>query len=148
MTVREHLKFSAAIRYAKKSTRVIDDMVNRLIERLGLTSCADTYFGDAMTDGLSGGEKKRCCIGYELITNPSCLILDEPTSGLDSATALRITQLLKQEARRGMTLIATIHSPQNEILQNFDRLVLLSGGHTIYNGLVSEIPSFLSGLGY
>jgi ABC-type multidrug transport system ATPase subunit len=47
-----------------------------------------------------------------------------------------------------MTLIATIHSPQSEILQTFDRLVLLSSGHTIYNGLVSEIPSFLSGLGY
>ena len=95
LTVREHLTFSAAVRFVDKSPRKIDDMVSRLIERLSLTNCADTYFGDVMTPGLSGGEKKRCCIGYELITNPSCLILDEPTSGLDSATALRITKLLK-----------------------------------------------------
>ena len=62
-----------------------------------------------MMPGLSGGEKKRTCIGYELITNPSCLLLDEPTSGLDSQTALRIVRILRQEAKRGMTVVATLH---------------------------------------
>ena len=59
--------------------------------------------------GLSGGERKRTSIGYELITNPSLLLLDEPTSGLDSTTALKIVQLLKEEAKRGMTVLCTIH---------------------------------------
>ncbi len=62
-----------------------------------------------MIKGLSGGEKKRTSIGYELITNPSMLILDEPTSGLDSHTAYNIIKMLKQEANRGMTVLATIH---------------------------------------
>lgn len=58
---------------------------------------------------LSGGERKRISIGYELITNPSLLYLDEPTSGLDSTTALTIVKLLRREAERGMTILATIH---------------------------------------
>ena len=48
--------------------------------------------------GVSGGERKRVCIGNEIIINPSLLFLDEPTSGLDSTTALRIVQLLQDIA--------------------------------------------------
>jgi len=61
--------------------------------------------------GISGGERKRVSIGYELITEPSLLLLDEPTSGLDSSTALRIILLLKNEARRGVAVLTTIHQP-------------------------------------
>lgn len=59
--------------------------------------------------GLSGGERKRTSIGYELITDPALVLLDEPTSGLDSSTAVKITKILKKEAMGGKTIIATIH---------------------------------------
>lgn len=62
-----------------------------------------------MLKGISGGERKRSSIGYELITDPQLILLDEPTSGLDSSTALRIIKLLKKEAEAGKTIIATIH---------------------------------------
>lgn len=65
--------------------------------------------GGWMLKGLSGGERKRVSIGFELITEPSLLVLDEPTSGLDSMTALKIIKFLKKEARRGMAIIMTIH---------------------------------------
>lgn len=50
--------------------------------------------GGAFVRGVSGGERKRVCIGNEILINPSLLFLDEPTSGLDSTTALRIVEML------------------------------------------------------
>jgi len=62
-----------------------------------------------MKKGVSGGERKRISIGYELISNPSLMLMDEPTSGLDSSTSLRIVKMLRQEVIRGMSILATIH---------------------------------------
>ena len=90
--------------------------------------------GGIFRKGLSGGERKRTSIGYELITEPSLMILDEPTSGLDSHTSTKIIQLMRTEAYRGMTVIATIHQPSSEIFLMFDRVIILSEGYTIYNG--------------
>ena len=79
--------------------------------------------------GLSGGERKRTSIGYELITEPNMILLDEPTSGLDSLTALKLVKTLKREALRGKTIVCTIHSPSAEAFMAMDRLLLLHEGH-------------------
>lgn len=55
--------------------------------------------GGSFVRGVSGGEKKRVCIGNEIMTNPSLLFLDEPTSTLDSTTALKIVQMLQSIAK-------------------------------------------------
>lgn len=99
LTCKEHITFSARIRSDKSiNESTISQKVESLIHRLGLEDCQDTYFGGIFIKGLSGGEKKRTSIGYELISDPSLVFLDEPTSGLDSHTALKICKLLKKEA--------------------------------------------------
>ena len=92
-----------------------------------------------MLKSISGGERKRTCIGYELITDPNLLLLDEPTSGLDSSTALRICKLLKNEALGGMTIIATVHQPSGEVFNCFDRLIVLQDGYAVYQGPLNEL---------
>ena len=63
-----------------------------------------------MVRGMSGGEKKRTSIGYELISDPHLCLLDEPTSGLDSHNALNVIKFLKKlTKKRGMSVLCTIH---------------------------------------
>ena len=102
------MEFACKMR-TQNSEEQVRLVVKKLIERLGLEQCCDQQVGGWFKRGISGGERKRTSIGYELITSPSLMLLDEPTSGLDAATAKRIVSLLKNESRRGMTVMATIH---------------------------------------
>lgn len=94
MTPRELFAFAARMK-TNLDEAFIHERVDRILARLSLTGCANTMVGGYLRKGLSGGERKRASIGYELITEPSLMILDEPTSGLDSNTSTRIIQLLR-----------------------------------------------------
>lgn len=82
---------------------------------MGLKKCAETYVGNSLIRGLSGGEKKRTSVGVELLINPSLIFLDEPTTGLDSTTALNLVKFLNRLAHSGRTVVTTIHQPSSEI---------------------------------
>ena len=133
MTPYELFEFAYKIRSGKEGTEV-HERVEKVLDKLGLQLCKNTRIGGWLERGISGGERRRASIGYEIITNPALLLLDEPTSGLDASTALRIIKILKQEATRGVSILATIHQPSSSILFCFDRVILLSEGYTIYNG--------------
>ncbi|CAF4643599.1 unnamed protein product [Rotaria sp. Silwood2] len=82
LTVRENLYFSISLRFPEKlSTNEKDKRVKAVIDEVGLQACADARVGTEFHRGISGGEKKRTCIGMELVLSPEILFLDEPTTG-------------------------------------------------------------------
>lgn len=148
LTPRELFSFSANLRLPKETTQEEKKAaVEWVIQRLGLTSCADTRVGGALSRGLSGGERKRTSIGYELITNPSLLFLDEPTSGLDSYSSLVLLECLRDLAKDGHTIICTIHQPSSEIFALFDKLHLLAKGNVVYHGEASKSIEYFAQMG-
>ena len=76
LTVRENLMFAADMRMpAPRSMREREAVVNDLIQELGLENCADSKVGTPLIKGVSGGERKRCNIGAELVTSPKVIFL-------------------------------------------------------------------------
>ncbi|KAL6318433.1 hypothetical protein AAG906_041198 [Vitis piasezkii] len=148
LTVKETLTYAALLRLPNTLTRQQKkERVMDIISELDLERCQNTIIGGALVRGISGGERKRVCIGNEILLNPSLLFLDEPTSGLDSTTALRILQMLQNTAEAGKTVVTTIHQPSSRLFSMFDKLVLLGKGNSLYFGKASEAMLYFSSIG-
>lgn len=115
---------------------------------------------------------KRVAIGVELLDEASVMILDEPTSGLDGNLSVKIVELLLKEARKGRTIIATIHQPSsqvnhwsyiaksisiylllmslmmNQVFEMFDRFLLISHGQVVYHGAADRALPYFANLGH
>ncbi|KAK6330430.1 hypothetical protein TWF696_003526 [Orbilia brochopaga] len=149
LTVRETLRYAAQLRLPSSISREERaEIVESIILELGLKECANTRIGDNEHKGCSGGEKRRTSIGVQLLANPSVLYLDEPTTGLDAATAHQLMITLKNLAKKGRTIITTIHQPRSEIWDLFDRVILLSRGQPVYSGTQANALPYFSSLGY
>ncbi|XP_014297443.1 ATP-binding cassette subfamily G member 4 [Microplitis demolitor] len=138
MTLAANLKLGYTISSAFKHTQVLE-----LLEMLGLSHCYDTLCGR-----LSGGQKKRLDVAFELLSNPSVLFLDEPTTGLDSASCSACIALLHRLARtERRTVVCTIHQPSALLFEMFDSLYALANGHCIYRGPISSFLPHLTSVG-
>lgn len=62
-TPRETFRFITDMRLPQKTSEEKDAIVESMINSLGLSKCANTYVGNSLIRGLSGGEKKRTSVG-------------------------------------------------------------------------------------
>lgn len=150
LTVRENLVFNARLRLSKtKSVQEQMLIVEDVISVLQLRHVQHQVVGNAEKRGISGGQRKRVNIGWELVSKPSVLFMDEPTSGLDATAASDILQGLKKMSSLGMNIITVIHQPRYSIFSLFDDVMLLcKGGMLAYLGPSQLALDYLEELGF
>ncbi|KAB1215069.1 ABC transporter G family member 26 [Morella rubra] len=147
LTVEETLVFAAYLRLPSYMSRQHKyARVEMIIKELGLERCRNTRIGGGFVKGISGGERKRTSIGYEILVDPSLLLLDEPTSGLDSTSANRLLITLQGLAKAGRTIITTIHQPSSRMFHRFDKILMISEGYPVYYGRTRESMEYFSSL--
>ncbi len=90
--------------YPPRSPEKRED-ADALMDAVGLGDAKDKPAGD-----YSKGMKQRLVLLRALMHSPDILFLDEPLSGLDPATGERVTALIDERRRRGVTVILTTHN--------------------------------------
>jgi ABC-type multidrug transport system ATPase subunit len=140
MSVREAIYYSAQLQLpgtmpaAEKRAHA-----DGVIQEMGLGDAMDTRIGGRMTKGISGGQRKRLTICIEMLTRPRLLFLDEPTSGLDSSASYHVmSHIARVAAREGMTVVAAVHQPSDDVFELFHGLCLLVSGRTVFFGAASH----------
>ena len=93
----------------------------------------------SLISGYSRGMRQRLGIARTLVNDPDVVFLDEPTLGLDPAGQRQVLGNVRRIAReRGTTVLLSTHL-LTEVEENCSRVLILSRGHVVADGTVSEI---------
>ena len=149
MYVREYLRFFVELRTNSQLPISHSQLVEDLIERVGLTAESNKRVGQ-----LSKGYKQRVGLAQAMIGNPELLILDEPTTGLDPNQLEDIRALIRNLANpisnsdtvasdvqcpyNGRTVILSTHILQ-EVKQMCSRVIIINHGEIKVDKPISEI---------
>jgi iron complex transport system ATP-binding protein len=106
------------------------------IARVELTELADRDF-----ETLSNGETKRVMIARAMVSRPRGLVLDEPSTGLDLRASSHLQRALRAAAHRATLILVTHHF--EEILPEFDQMLVLDRGHAAWSGPPEQVPNAL-----
>ncbi len=107
--------------------------IDEMIDVFGLKS-----FVDDLTEQYSHGMRQRTVFASALLHEPRVLIVDEPTVGLDPRSVRLLKDLLRAEARRGVTVFLSTHSL--DIAQELaDRIGVVAQGRFIACGTLDSL---------
>jgi ABC-type multidrug transport system ATPase subunit len=101
ISVIDHLYLFGRLR--GMSGQELKDDVTRMIDSLGFPEKAYSAAGT-----LSGGQKRRLCVGISMVGGNSVVYLDEPTAGLDPVSRRHLWELV-QRNRHGRAILLTTH---------------------------------------
>lgn len=146
MTARENVLVGAEIR--KAWSRILptgpqllaggdelslQDEVDLLMDRLGLTGVADVRAGQLPT-----GQARLVELGRALAIRPRLLLLDEPASGLDENETDAFGSLLDELAAAGLAILLVEHD-MPLVMRTCHQISVLDFGSIIARGVPEEI---------
>jgi iron complex transport system ATP-binding protein len=109
------------------------------VERALMTTETLAFANRAVTT-LSGGERARVALARALATQAGVLLADEPTASLDPRHQLVVMALLRQSARAGNAILATMHDLT--LAARFaDRIIVMHQGRLVGEGAPAEALS-------
>jgi iron complex transport system ATP-binding protein len=116
-------------------SRADGEAVDRALARTQMTD-----FADRDVTSLSGGERARALIARALAGEPAWLLADEPLTGLDMGHQLAAATLLREVAKDGVGVVATVHDLAFAA-RAADRVVVLADGRVLADGPPTEALS-------
>jgi polar amino acid transport system ATP-binding protein len=122
----------APVNVLKKSRAEARERAIELLNRVGLSSKADSYPGQ-----LSGGQQQRVAIARALAMDPPAMLFDEPTSALDPEMVGEVLQVMKELAREGMTMMCVTHE-MNFAREVSNRVWFMDHGALVETGTPDE----------
>jgi polar amino acid transport system ATP-binding protein len=100
----------------------------RALELLAQVGLADKT--DAFPEELSGGQQQRAAIARALAMDPKAMLFDEATSALDPELVSEVLGVMRDLARRGMTMLVVTHE-MNFARQVASRVIFMDQGRIV-----------------
>jgi len=99
--------------------------------------CARDYINRELNASLSGGELKRIEIAIQIARAPKLSILDEPEAGIDLWSFQNLIKVFEKMRNKKSSMVIISH--QERILENADRIVVISEGKIASEGKREDI---------
>lgn len=81
---------------------------------------------------ISGGERQQVAIARVIAQSPAFILLDEPTSHLDLGNQMKVLNMLRDMAVRGLGVVMTTHNPDQVLMLDDQVAVMDSSGQFIF----------------
>ncbi len=121
-TGRRFLNYMGLLKGMNKNE--LSDAIEAIAKKVNLSDVLDKKVG-----GYSGGMKQRLLIAQAFLGNPKIVIFDEPTAGLDPKERIHARNLIAENAKDKIILIAT-HVVQ-DIEYIASKVILLKTGEIV-----------------
>ena len=87
---------------------------------------------------LSKGMQQKVQIAAVLLSEPDLMILDEPFEGLDPVNRVLVTDLMKERAAKGTSIVLSSHR-MDQVESMCRRVFLINGGKEVLHGAVDDL---------